>query len=229
MLSAAGPRAREAANLPRGAVVACDFDGTITRQDLGLATMEQFADGDWWAVETRWREGEISSMECLRRQFDMVKAAPEELRAFYEQVPVDPAFPAFAEACRGSGVGLVILSDGLDFYIDIVLERMGLGHVPYFANHLVFDGARIVIEFPHRAADCSMCGNCKRDHVKRLRRQYDTVAFIGDGHSDRCVVRHASPIFAKSHLSEYCLRERVPFTRFESFEDLLWVPGSLGT
>lgn len=228
MSPALAPGTHEVGGGPAGAVVACDFDGTITQQDLGLATMERFADGDWWAIETRWRRGEISSMECLQEQFGMVSAAEPELRAFYEEVPVDPAFPAFAEACCDAGVGLVVLSDGLDFYIKIVLARLGLGGVPYFANRLVFDRGRLVIEFPHRAADCDMCGNCKRDHVRRLGREYHTVAFVGDGHSDRCVVRHASRVFAKSHLREYCLRERVPFTPFESFADLLWVPKHLG-
>ncbi len=215
------------AQQPARAAVACDFDGTITREDLGVATMERFAEGDWWAIETRWRRGEISSIQCLREQFALVRASEPELRAFYEQVDVDPAFPEFAERCARRGVALTILSDGLDFYIDIVLARLGLSHLPYYANHAEFRGGRLVIEFPHRAADCAQCGNCKRDRVLRLARRFGRVAYVGDGHSDQCVVRHARPIFAKGHLAAYCRREGVAFTEFESFADLLDAPAAL--
>lgn len=209
------------------AVVACDFDGTITQQDLGLATMEHFAKGDWWAIETAWRDGEISSMECLQRQFAMVEASERELAAFYESVPIDEAFVPFVQGCRDGGVDVAILSDGLDFYITIVLRRIGLTEIPHFANHLRFENGQMVIEFPHQATDCSKCGNCKRDHARRLAGEYDVVAFVGDGHSDRCVVEHASPIFAKSHLRDHCLSERIPFTPFKTFADLLSVPRQL--
>jgi len=208
----------------RRVVVACDFDGTITQEDLGLATMGRFATGDWWAIETAWRDGEISSMECLQRQFAMVEASEEELHAFYQSVPIDEAFVPFVQACRAAGVDVAVLSDGLDFYIEIVLRRVGLADLPYVANHLRFENGEMVIEFPHQAADCSKCGNCKRDHARRLAGEYDVVAFVGDGHSDRCVAGHADPVFAKSHLREYCQSERIPFTPFETFADLLSVP-----
>ena len=208
-------------------MVACDFDGTITLEDLGVATMERFAKGDWWAIETAWREGKISSIECLQRQFAMVDAPIEQLEAFYRTAAADTTFPPFVRECEARGVDVVVLSDGLDFYIDIVLAGLGLSHLPRLANHVNLDRGGFEIEFPHRAPDCERCGNCKRDHVRRLAGTHDVVAFVGDGHSDRCVVRHARPIFAKAALRDYCLREQIPFTPFDRFADLMGVPATL--
>jgi 2,3-diketo-5-methylthio-1-phosphopentane phosphatase len=210
-----------------GAIIACDFDGTITTEDLGLATMHRFAVGDWWSLELQWRNREIGSSECLQRQFAMVKASEDELRAFYQQAPVDQDFVHFAAACRKLGLDLVILSDGLDLYIRIVLERLGLADLPCFANQAHFEAGALRLGFPHRAADCSLCGNCKRDHVRRLARHYATIAYIGDGYSDRCVAGHVRPLFAKGHLREHCQEHGIPFTAFDTFRDLLPLPAAI--
>ena len=211
------------------AVVACDFDGTITCEDLGVATMQRFAHGDWWSLELAWRNREIDTVTCMQRQFAMVEASEAELRTFYQQAPVDEGFVPFVQACRRAGVDVVVLSDGLDLYIHIVLARLGLADLPCHANHAWFEAGRLRLAFPHRSRDDAQCGNCKRSHVDRLAAHYAKVAYVGDGFSDRCVVEHARPVFAKSHLAEYCQAHALAFTAFTSFADLLSVPAALAT
>ena len=176
------------------AIFCCDFDGTITSEDLGVATMKRFAPPEWWDYELRWRQGEISSIECLQRQFGLVDASEDELREFYLAQPVDETFGAFAEACERAGIGILILSDGLDFYIDIILERMGLSHLPYRSNRFEIRDGRQHIEFPHRSDECAMCGNCKRAHVDVL--------------------------YAKDALAEHCRKEGIAFRPFQCFADV---------
>ncbi|MBM4083737.1 MAG: HAD-IB family phosphatase [Planctomycetes bacterium] len=208
-------------------VFCCDFDGTISREDLGLATMRRFAPPEWWDFEQRWRRREISSVECLQAQFGMVKATERQLVDFYRHAKIDPRFKDFCRACKRRGIRVVVLSDGLDFYIERILRRLGLRDVPYFANHMEFVDGRMVFGFPHRNRSCGMCGNCKRRHVARLRKQYDWVGYVGDGHSDRCVVtagsqrqRLVDEIYAKDALAEHCAEHGIPFHPFRGFRDL---------
>lgn len=48
----------------------------------------------------------------------------------------------------------------------------------------------------------------------------DIIVMIGDGYSDRCPVKYADVVFAKSSLEKYCQRENVTFTAFRTFDDV---------
>lgn len=219
-------------------LVMCDFDGTISQEDVGLAFIEALDLAEAWDVELRWRRGEIDSMECLAGQWALVRLPPTEFMALVDRIPLDPDFPAFVELCRERRAKIVVVSDGLDIYVDRMLERVGLHPQPgdrvlreegsclaRFANHaeLTPDGLRIT--FPHQSEECSLCGNCKTAHLFRLRPGFERVIYIGDGYSDRCPARYADIVFAKSHLVEICRQERLPHIPFEGFADILKVVG----
>jgi 2,3-diketo-5-methylthio-1-phosphopentane phosphatase len=201
----------------------CDFDGTVTANDVAESILREFAGGDWWAVEERYRAGEIGSMEALRLQFALVTASREELLAFVEDTArVDPAFKDLVAYCGREDVPLMIVSDGLDFYIEAILTREGLD-VPFTANACRFGGDGLEIEFPHAPVDCPECGrcaNCKLQTVKEWRRRLAWVAFAGEGHSDFWAARGADHVFAKGPLLLMCREERLVHSSYESFADI---------
>ncbi|MBM4049160.1 MAG: HAD-IB family phosphatase, partial [Planctomycetes bacterium] len=160
-------------------------------------------------------------------QFGMVKATERRLIEFYQHAKIDPHFKDFCQACKKRGIRVVVLSDGLDFYIERILRRLGLRDVPYFANHMEFVDGRMAFRFPHRNPRCGMCGNCKRRHVARLRKHCEWIAYVGDGHSDRCAVgsggkrrRLVDEVFAKDALAEHCAEHGIPYRPFRGFRDL---------
>ena len=51
----------------------CDFDGTITKIDTIHMFIEAFAKGNWRENEKLWREGKMSSRECIVRQLDLIE------------------------------------------------------------------------------------------------------------------------------------------------------------
>jgi len=237
-----------------GDLVMCDFDGTISVEDTGLLVFDALNLEEAWEVEWQWRRGEIGSMQCLAEQWGFVKLPPDELLALIDSFELDPDFPRFVDLCRQRRVGLVVVSDGLDFYLDRMLSQHGfqpcqgdrvlevtpseqtrrrdracngsesdnwLDCLPRFANHVELTEAGIAIEFPHRAAECSQCGNCKTSHLFRLRPHFRRVIYLGDGHSDMCPARYADLILAKADLAEYCQREGIRHLPFNSFADVL--------
>ncbi|NPV47912.1 MAG: MtnX-like HAD-IB family phosphatase [Armatimonadetes bacterium] len=204
---------------PLGAddLVVSDFDGTISVVDTSLAVIEALRLDAAWDAEMVWRRGEISSMECLRRQWGLVQLPEDRLYSLLDSLEVDPDFLAFLAFIRERGAGLVVLSDGLDFYIDRMLDDLGLqtttddahlrgcGPVLRFANRATVTPQGIEVDFPY-ANFCGQCGNCKTEHFFRLRRGFRRTIYLGDGHSDLCVARFADVVFAKDALAEDCAR-----------------------
>jgi 2,3-diketo-5-methylthio-1-phosphopentane phosphatase len=219
---------------PLGAtdLILCDFDGTISTVDTGVAVIEALDLAEAWEVEYQWRRGEISSMECMRRQWGMVNLTPEQMYELVDGLTLDPDFPRFVELVRERQAALVVLSDGLDFYIDRLLAAIGLQTIPghqspqadheirLFANHARVTPDGIEIEFPYRA-ECAQCGNCKTAHLFRLRRGYARTLYLGDGHSDLCAARFADLVFARDALAEDCRQSGRPYVPFTSFAEVL--------
>jgi len=202
-------------------IVLTDFDGTVSTTDVGNRMFARFADDGWEAIVQSWKDGRIGSRDCLIEECALARVTPEQVRRFALTRQIDPHFMPFVQFCRDRHVSVIILSDGLDFYIDILLEKFGLEDLPRFANHLEFRGDRLVPEFPYFEKGCRQCGNCKGYHVREYRRQGKTTIYIGDGFSDRCGVRDADYVFAKEDLRRYCREHGIEHRPFDDFKDVL--------
>ncbi len=219
--------------LRSGDLVMSDFDGTVTLVDTGLAVFEALKLAKAWYWEDLWRAGEIDSMRCLTEQWALVKLPPEELLELIDSLALDECFPEFVRRARAAGAQVVIVSDGLDFYLDRMLERLGFvicagdpqpdddSCLARFVNHAALTDEGIEISFPHRNEDCDLCGNCKTAHLERLRGSYQRIIYIGDGYSDKCAAEHADVVFAKHNLARLLAERDVPYLSFESFDDII--------
>jgi 2,3-diketo-5-methylthio-1-phosphopentane phosphatase len=230
------PKARPPAPLGPGDLIFADFDGTISVVDTGIAVVDALQLEGAWEIEHTWRRGEIGSMECLARQWAMVDLPPADLDALLDSFALHADFVAFEALVRQRGASLVVVSDGLDYYVDRMLGRLGLATcegervlehpadcVPRFANHAEVGPGGVRITFPHRTPVCAQCGNCKLHHLFHLRPHFRRVIYLGDGHSDMCPARYADVLFARSHLAEDAARNGIPFIPFESFSDVMSV------
>ncbi|MEK7329294.1 MAG: HAD-IB family phosphatase, partial [Candidatus Eisenbacteria bacterium] len=201
----------------------CDFDGTVSPSDIGAALARRFSpDGaaEAPAFLARWMRGEMGHRELTAAQCRLLAVTREEALAFTRDFTLDPHFAPFAREAQARGEAVAVVSEGFDFYVRDLLERAGLGDLPWSANALRFAGGRVVPEFPDAADGCGRCGNCKGRHVRAWRaRGYQTV-LIGDGLSDRCGAREADRVLARRDLLVWCRREGIAVTPFESFADV---------
>jgi 2-hydroxy-3-keto-5-methylthiopentenyl-1-phosphate phosphatase len=141
-----------------------------------------------------------------------------------DQFVVDPYFGSFVQFAEERGAAVTVVSDGLDAYVERVLSKAGLNRVPFFANHAEFgavNGApKLSVSFPHTDAECTSCGNCKRNHMLALSADEDIVVYVGDGFSDRCPVNYADIVFAKRHLIKHCQQQNITYHEFQHFGDV---------
>lgn len=232
--SSPGEQSQTLTPLAPGDLIACDFDGTVSLEDVGLAVITALGDQRAWDLEYQWRRGEIDSRQCLLGQWGLVDWPEDRLLAFFDSLPLDEGFHDLWALTLARGARLLILSDGLDLYLDRMLARLGysacdgravlspaFGHcVPRFVNHAEYRAGRLVLSFPHSSETCPDCANCKLDHLNRLRVHFRRVIYIGDGHSDQCPARRADVVFAKSHLAEILSAEAVPYLAFDNLSQV---------
>lgn len=204
-----------------------DFDGTATHRDVGNGIFDRFLRPDLiarnWHKEIidEWKAERISSFDCLKQECANSCATEEEMREELDRYALTPGFVETACHCRKNGIPLMILSDGLDYYIEFILGKYGLSFVDYRANHMYFNGGSLGVDFPYHASGCGKCANCKRSHMDASRTDGETVVYVGDGYSDRYAIKSADVIFARRDLAEYCTLEGIDFHPFETFYDVL--------
>ncbi|MBI3193609.1 MAG: MtnX-like HAD-IB family phosphatase [Ignavibacteriae bacterium] len=205
-----------------------DFDGTITKQDVGDALFETFGGEQCKEIIKEYREEKISAVECFQKETAACGIVEKvQLDRFLDVQEIDETFREFVSYCKSNGLEYFILSDGMDYYIKRILERHALGDVPVYANMLNLEpvqGSSGVIfrpEFPFTDEVCNRCASCKRNHILTLAGDDDIIAYVGEGYSDRCPVRYADVVFAKDDLLKFCRREEIPHVEYQTFADVV--------
>ncbi len=205
--------------------VFCDFDGTISRRDVGYNMFRHFSGGRNDELVPLWSSGQITTRECLRREAAMVRTTRDEMNRFLDQFRLNRGFEEFVALCRSVGIDMTIMSDGLDFYIRYILNRHGLGDIPLLTNigRLNGDGS-MEVEFPFTNRECTRCGSCKGERIQEYRAEQGgpvTVVFVGDGFSDVCALAQSDLILAKKDLEEYCRQHNIGYAPYDDFNDVV--------
>lgn len=203
-------------------LVISDFDGTIASNDMGHQIISRFAGEGWEEINRAYCAGELGSREAYLKAASLFRVGREELRQFILKYSVlDEYFVDFYRYCVAKEFDFKVVSDGLDFYIAVILETHGLGEIDFYANTLVFHGDRkLSIEFPHYNEECERCGNCKSSFLKTYRPLYGRIIYIGDGYSDVCPAMNADLVFAKSILYEKCVEHGKECIHYKNFNDI---------
>lgn len=202
--------------------VLCDFDHTITAQDVTDGLLGHFADPAWERLEAAWQEGRINARTCTSAQVALMDATAAQIDAYVDSVEVDRSFAAFVAFCDSVGVGIEVVSDGLDYGVRRILNRHGVGHLPVTANRLEFQpGGRCAVRFGHPGADCRAGqGVCKCAVAGQL--SPDTRRLlIGDGHSDCCLAGQVDLVFARDRLLAHCQQNAIPHLPISDFTQAL--------
>lgn len=204
-----------------------DFDGTISKRDVIDRILDQFADSRWLETEEKWLSGKIGSRQCLREQFSFVRALPEELNEFLDTLELDEGILPLLRFCEEAIIDVHIVSDGFEYYIRRLLANAGLQqsileNTGIWANRLLPHGRKKwKTEFPYFENVCQDgCATCKPAVMKKLNAFAAPSIFVGDGLSDCFAAKIADIVFAKSKLSEFCLKERIPQTAYSSLRQV---------
>lgn len=201
-----------------------DFDGTITKNDVGEEIFKKILKGDIVnkIVEDLLAD-KISSRECWESLCEAASVTDKnEFDKFILSQEIEPTLHRFVEFCEKQEFQLFVLSDGFDYYIDKILKRENLNHLKVFSNKLILtDDGKLIPSFPYYNANCRSSSNCKRNHIIENSGEDDYTVFIGDGNSDNDAIQYVDFIFAKDDLLKYCEVQRITYFPFKNFDDVI--------
>ena len=202
-------------------LVQCDFDGTITHADVSYMVLDTFADGDWRKLLAEYRAGKITVGDFNTRAFAMVKADRETPLGFIKgKVKVRAGFSRLVGYCQRRGFRFVIVSNGLDFYIEDILKELGMPDIEVFAARTEFNPRGVKVRYIGPDGN-HLQSDFKEAYVRLFISQGYRVIYIGNGVSDLSPARRAHHIFATGDLLDSCRRMKVDCTPFHNLADII--------
>jgi 2-hydroxy-3-keto-5-methylthiopentenyl-1-phosphate phosphatase len=206
---------------PTKTLVQCDFDGTVTGEDVSFIILDTFARGDWHKLNEEYEAGKMTVGRFNREAVDMMRTTKKAmLEAIAGKYKIRPGFSEFVQYCRDKGYRLVIVSNGFDCYIKPILQELGLDDIEFHAASLRFSGGRVSTKYlgpDGKEEDNSL----KEAFVDHFLNQGYRIIYIGDGASDFKPARKCQKIFARETLLQKCEAAGVPNTGFGDFHQII--------
>jgi len=202
-------------------LVQCDFDGTITQEDVSFLILDAFASRDWRQLLTQYREGKISVGYFNMKAFAMVKADKQTLLQFVKsKAKIRAGFRELLAYCHRKGFEFVIVSNGLDFYIETILRDIGMDNIEVFAAQTQFSPSGIDVRYIGPDGN-QLEDNFKDAYVRLFLERGYRLIYAGNGISDLSPARQAHHIFATGELLTYCKEMNLNCTPFIDLNDII--------
>jgi len=202
-----------------------DFDGTMTLKDFyHIYTKTTLKELDVKLLG-EYKNREITSFEYLAGILGAINESEETIQEAIDTLPVDPMVKSVFDLVSENGGDCAVVSAGADYYIRPILDRIGLKHVPLYANRGHFQNRGITLSPPSNPAHYSkLYGIAKDSILNELKKQYEMILYVGDGTADFNPARLADIRFAKDVCAFRLSRANIdfiPFHRFDSIYDYL--------
>lgn len=204
----------------RPLLVQSDFDDTITVGNVSTMIREAFAAPEWREMEKEFYAGKYTVEQSNVRQFALVRASRDEIDELLgARVEVRPGFVEFVRYCESEDIRFVVVSSGLDLYVEPTMSRMGLGHVEAHSAATAFthDGVRVSYTGPNGGP---IANGFKDSFARHFKSQGYTTFYIGDGLSDVGPAGHADHVVARSWLESDYQARGLPYHPFRDFHDV---------
>lgn len=202
-------------------LVQCDFDGTVTEEDASFFLLDAFAQGDWRRLLREYKEHKISVGEFNTKAFSMVKDdKPTLLEELKGKVKVRAGLHELVNYCLKKGFRLVIVSNGLDFYIKAVLKDLGLDSIEVHAAQASFHPEGMKVQYIGPDGK-TLEDDFKEAYIKSFLKLGYKVIYVGNGDSDFAPAEYAHHVFATGELLAYCRESNLNYKPFENFIDIV--------
>jgi len=202
-------------------LIQCDFDGTIIRNNMSVLIREEFLHGNWQETEKDYLAGRITVEQSNTLQYRSIKEPESRLREFVRgHIDVRPGFSEFIDYCAQNGITFVIVSSGLDFYIETVLAEIGMADLELHCAQTSFTPEGISVSYTDPYGN-TVDNEFKCSYLDWLRQRDGTILYLGDGLSDVKAACRADHVFAVSALRKVLDAESVNYCTFTDFFDVM--------
>jgi 2-hydroxy-3-keto-5-methylthiopentenyl-1-phosphate phosphatase len=205
-------------------VIYCDFDGTITEKDNIIALMKKFAPPKWDVIKNEILGQQISIQEGVGKLFALLPSyLKRELTDFaLKNAVIREGFPELLSFTRERGIPFYVVSGGIDFFVQPILEPYGpFEHI--YCNEADFSKEKIQILWPYACdAQCQNgCGCCKPSVIRKIKQPGDITIVIGDSITDLEAAKQADMVFARDFLAVKCEELGITYFKYKTFYDCI--------
>ncbi|MFC1983434.1 MtnX-like HAD-IB family phosphatase [Chloroflexota bacterium] len=202
-------------------LIQCDFDGTITEDDVSFLLLDIFANGDWRQLLTEYREDKISVGDFNRKAFTMIKADRQTLsESARNSTKIRAGFHELLDYCHRKSFRFAIVSNGLDFYIEAILGDSGIDNLEILAAQTNFSPKGIEVKYIGPDGNQIQDG-FKETYTRLFLSKGYRVIYIGNGASDALPAKQAHHIFATGDLLTSCEQTNLKCTPFADLNDVV--------
>lgn len=202
-------------------IIQCDFDGTIIRNNLSVLLREEYAHGDWQRTESEFLHGRLTVEKSNQLQYPLIKEPKKKLQEFVRHhIEVRPGFVEFVRYCQESTIPFVIVSSGLDFYIEPVLVEIGMPDLELYCGRTSFSHDGIDVAYYDPEGNIINRG-FKEKYLAWLKKRDENIIYLGDGLSDLEAARQATHVFATGSLLDLLDTHSITHNAFSDFYDVL--------
>lgn len=199
----------------------CDFDGTITPEDVSFLILDAFGSQGWKQLLEQYREGKITVAHFNTQAFTTVKADEQTLVGFVrDRARIRPGFHDLLACCHRKGFEFVIVSNGLDFYIRTILNNIGTDGIRVFAATTQFGSSGIEARYLGPRGD-RLEDRFKEAYLRSFQEQGCRVIYAGNGFSDINPARESYHVFATGELLTACNEMNIACTPFNDLSDIV--------
>jgi 2-hydroxy-3-keto-5-methylthiopentenyl-1-phosphate phosphatase len=207
--------------------IVVDFDCTITQQDVFGLLIKKHGGVEGQEMLQKYRARRILPYQSLIEGMRILSknACMAELsRTLDTEITIDPTFYDFVSFCQSIDVEMRVVSCSIDWFIQRVLARCKLEHLPVYSAVLNWNDQGPEVCFPHRDDRCKVSEGrfsvCKGSLIRAWQANGEHVSIVGDGESDFCGAAQANHVFARDLLITFCEQQGLPFTPINSFQDI---------
>ena len=203
--------------------VQIDFDGTVTVEDVSFLLLDTYVGSGWRKHLDEYSYGDITVGAFNKKVFGMMKAGEKTMTEFVlnnPRVKIRPGFKELIAYCKQKGYKPIIVSNGLMFYIEALLKKLGIKDIEiHAAENEFFDGGMDVkyLGPDGEEVDADFKKAYTGDFIKKGYR----VIYIGNGTSDIYPARLASQVFACEDLLKACAKEDLKHYPFNDFFEVI--------
>ena len=202
-------------------IIQCDFDGTITEEDVSFMLLDTFAQGDWRKWFQQYREDKISVGDFNTKAFAMVKVGSEDLlEVARDKVKLRDGLHNLIAYCQSRGFRFVIVSNGLDFYIKSILKDVGLGDIEVYAAQTRFHPGGLEVQYIGPDGT-PLSSDFKAAYTRVFLKQGYRVVYVGNGPSDIAPASLAHHVFARDGLLDCCREMNLECKPFDDLNDVV--------
>ncbi|MDD4877146.1 MAG: HAD-IB family phosphatase, partial [Dehalococcoidales bacterium] len=174
----------------------------------------------WKILLNEYKEGNISVGCFSARVFAMIKADKQTLLKFVKnKVKIRAGFQQLINYCHKKNFKFVIVSNGLDLYIEAILAHLGINDIDIMAAKTRFTDQGI--DARYIGPDGKQMDDGFKEAYSRLflKKGYRLI-YVGDGHSDISAAQLAHHVFASEELLDYCKKAQLSYTPFKTLNDV---------